>query len=88
MKTIYIGNLPFASTAEEIRRLFAAYGNVHSVRLIMDPGSGMSRGFGFLEMNDDDAAKAIEELDGTEFEGQEIRVCWARLSSEEAALNY
>lgn len=88
MKTIYIGNLPFATTEEEIHQLFAAYGDVHSVNLIMDPGSGMSRGFGFLEMNDDDAAKAVEELDATELEGQEIRVCWARLSGEEAVRNY
>lgn len=88
MKTIYIGNLPFYSKEEDIRQIFATYGDVHSVTLIMDPGSGLSRGFGFLEMNDNDAIKAIEELDATEFEGYELRVCEARLSGEEAVQNY
>lgn len=88
MKNIYIGNLPFYLKEEELRQIFSDYGDVHSVNLIMDPGSGLSRGFAFLEMNDDDAAKAIEELDETEFEGQMLRVCEARLSGEEAVQNY
>ncbi|MDH4129325.1 MAG: RNA-binding protein [Spirochaetota bacterium] len=73
-KTIYVGNLPFAATEEEIRNLFAQHGTVHTVKIIMDRGTGRPRGFGFVDMEDNDAIKAISALDGTEFGGRNLRV--------------
>ena len=77
-KTIYVGNIAFTATEEEIRTLFEAHGTVNDVKLIMDRGTGRFRGFGFVEMEDDDAQTAIKELDGKEFAGRELRVNEAR----------
>jgi RNA recognition motif-containing protein len=73
-KTIYVGNLPFRKTEDEIKALFAQYGEVLSVRLISDRDTGRPRGFGFVEMNDEHAVSAIEALDGTDFGGRNLRV--------------
>ena len=62
MTTIYVGNLPFTATEDDVRDLFAAHGNVHSVKLIIDRDTGRPRGFGFVEMDGQDAAGAIEAL--------------------------
>ncbi|MEE9161789.1 MAG: RNA-binding protein [Candidatus Neomarinimicrobiota bacterium] len=77
-KTIYVGNIAFTATEEEIRTLFEAHGTVNDVKLIMDRGTGRFRGFGFVEMEDDDAQTAIKELDGKEFAGRVLRVNEAR----------
>ena len=74
MKQIYVGNLPYRSSEEDVRELFAQYGEVHSVKLITDRETGRARGFGFVEMEDADAQNAIEALDGKEFEGRTLRV--------------
>jgi len=71
---IYIGNLPYSSTEEDLRDLFTEYGDIVSAKVITDRETGRSRGFGFVEMGDDAAKKAIEELDGAEFDGKELRV--------------
>ena len=63
---VFVGNLPFSATEEEVTDLFAAYGTVDSVRLITDRDTGRPRGFGFVELDDEAASKAIEALDGTE----------------------
>ena len=74
-KNIYVGNLPFRTTEESVRDLFARYGEVQSVKLISDRETGKPRGFGFVEMDDDAAAdEAIKSLDGTEFEGRNLKV--------------
>ncbi len=78
VKTIYVGNLPFRAYEEEIRELFAQYGEVHSVNLITDRETGRPRGFGFVEMDSDCAIAAIEGLNGTEFGGRTLRVNEAR----------
>lgn len=78
MKTIYIGNLPFSTTEDEVRDLFAEYGLVHSVKLVMDRRSKRSRGFGYAEMDDEQADAAIEALDGLDFQKRGLRVCEAR----------
>ncbi|WP_281951971.1 RNA recognition motif domain-containing protein [Nitrosophilus kaiyonis] len=78
MKQIYVGNLPYRSGEEEVRELFSQYGEVNSVKLITDRETGRPRGFGFVEMEDDGALKAIEALDGKEFEGRTLRVNEAR----------
>lgn len=78
MKQIYVGNLPYRSGEDEVRELFAQYGEVNSVKLITDRETGRPRGFGFVEMEDEGALKAIEALDGKEFEGRTLRVNEAR----------
>ena len=63
-KSIYVGNLPWSSTEEQVRDLFAEYGNVHSVKLVNDRETGRARGFGFVEM-DDAAAEASRQRSQT-----------------------
>ncbi|MGD9487450.1 MAG: RNA recognition motif domain-containing protein [Calditrichaceae bacterium] len=74
MKTIYVGNLPFSATEDELRDLFGQHGTVQSVKLITDRETGRPRGFGFVEMDDNEAETAIEALDGAEMGGRNIRV--------------
>lgn len=74
-KNIYVGNLPYSATEDEIRNLFAEYGTVTSVNMITDQYSGRSKGFGFVEMEDDAAAAAaIQALNGKELGGRELKV--------------
>src|SRR3984885_16051615 len=72
---IYLGNLSYSATENSIRDLFEGYGAVTTVKIVSDKFTGSSRGFGFVEMaNDDEAQKAIAELNGKEFEGRKIVV--------------
>jgi RNA recognition motif-containing protein len=72
---IYVGNLPFRTTGDDLERLFAEYGQVDSAAVITDRDTGRSRGFGFVEMGDDaEARRAIEELDGHDLDGRRLRV--------------
>ena len=73
-KSLYVGNLPWSATEEEIRDLFATHGEISSVKLISDRETGRARGFGFVEMDADSAAAAVEALDGTSFGGRTLRV--------------
>jgi len=77
-KNIYVGNLPWSSTEEEVRAAFENYGEVISVKLINDRETGRPRGFGFVEMEDRGALEAIEALDGSDFGGRNIKVNEAR----------
>ena len=74
MKKLYVGNLPWSVDDGELEALFSAMGNVQSARVITDRDTGRSRGFGFVELDDDAAAKAIEELNGKDFGGRQLRV--------------
>ena len=74
MKKIYVGNLPFSATEDDIRQLFGQHGEVNSVALIMDRETGRPRGFGFIEMDDSAATAAISALDGHEMDGRNLRV--------------
>lgn len=78
MKRIYIGNMNFSTTEESIKNLFSKYGTVDSVEIIKDKYTEQSKGFGFVEMSDDDAEKAISSLNGKDFEGRRIRVNFAQ----------
>ncbi|MDR1110937.1 MAG: RNA-binding protein [Deltaproteobacteria bacterium] len=78
MKTIYVGNLPFSSTPAEISDLFSRFGTVHSVNLISDRETGRPRGFGFVEMDPEQALAAIEALNGSDLGGRSLRVNEAR----------
>ena len=78
-KKLYVGNLPFTATEQELQSKFGALGNVESAKIIMDRDSGRSKGFGFVEMSDDDAAqKAIDSLNGADFSGRAMIVSEAR----------
>ena len=78
MKRIYVGNLPWSSDDASLRELFETIGSVQSAAVIKDRETGRSRGFGFIEMDDSDADKAISELNGREVDGRELRVNEAR----------
>ncbi|MFZ0493346.1 MAG: RNA-binding protein [Acidimicrobiia bacterium] len=76
---IYVGNLPFNTTGADLERLFSQHGEVSSASVINDRETGRSRGFGFIEMpNDDEGRTAIEELDGQDFSGRALKVNEAR----------
>ncbi len=71
---IYVGNLPFSAEQADVEELFAAHGEVISVALPTDRETGRPRGFGFVEMSKEDATKAIQALDGQDFDGRNLRV--------------
>ena len=76
---IYVGNLPYSIRDDELSDLFSDFGAVKSANVIMDRSSGKSKGFGFVEMDDnEDAEKAIQSLNGKEVSGRELRVNEAR----------
>ena len=73
--SIYVGNLSYDVTPEDLKEVFAEYGDVKRATVPKDQETGKSRGFGFVEMNnEEDEEKAIEALDGAEWMGREIRV--------------
>jgi hypothetical protein len=73
-QTVFVGNLAFKATQEELQQLFAPYGTVHSVRIMKDRATRRPRGFAFIEMDANHAPKAIKALDGKEFLGRTLRV--------------
>lgn len=75
---IYVGNLPWSMSSDDLEELFAKFGEVHSANVVMDRETGRSRGFGFVEMDDDGARSAIEELNETEVQSRRIRVSQAK----------
>jgi RNA recognition motif-containing protein len=78
-KNIYVGNLPFSTTDDELNDLFAPYGAVKAARVIKDRITERSRGFGFVEMeNDEEADKAIAEVNGKDLDGRPLKVSEAR----------
>ena len=77
-KKIYVGNLSFQTTETDLNDLFTPYGAVESVSIITDRDTGRSKGFGFVAMNDENADKAISELNGTEHNGRALTVNEAR----------
>src|SRR5580658_8958191 len=74
MAKIYVGNLPFTATDADIRTLFSQHGTVESVSLPTDRETGRPRGFGFVEMSQADAARAIQSLNGHNMGGRPLRV--------------
>lgn len=78
-KRLFVGNLPWTATTEELKEMFTKFGNVVDVKVLMDKYTGKSKGFGFIEFeNDADADKAIETLNGSDFGGRNIVVNEAR----------
>ena len=85
---LYVSNLGFHVSDEELRNLFVAYGNVSSAKVITDRETGRSRGFGFVEMPvDDEAKKAMKGLEGKEIEGRTISVTVAKPREERSNNN-
>lgn len=74
MTKLYVGNLPFSATDEAVRALFSPHGTVEKVSMIMDRDTGRPRGFGFVEMSNADAARAMQALNGTEYGGRSLKV--------------
>ncbi len=80
---IYVGNLSYDMTDEELQQVFEEYGPVSKVNIIIDRDSGRSKGFGFVEMeSSEDGEKAIQELDGQEVKGRSLKVNQARPREE------
>jgi RNA recognition motif-containing protein len=74
-RKIYVGNLNYATTDDSVKELFQQFGPVESATVIIDKATGRTRGFGFVEMGSEEAARtAIQKLDGREFEGRRLRV--------------
>ncbi len=73
-RTLYVGNLPWATKAEDLERVFSDHGEVISTRVITDRETGRSRGFGFVEVGDEDADAMIEAMNGTDLDGRIITV--------------
>lgn len=80
---LFVGSLPFATTDDQLNGIFAKAGKVVSANVVMDKMTGRSRGFGFVEMgSEEEAQKAIKELNGAEVEGRKIFVAEARPPKE------
>jgi len=78
-KKLYVGNLPFTATDQDLNDMFSQTGQVTSAKVIMDRESGRSKGFGFVEMNtDEEAANAVTQFNGADFNGRPIVVNEAR----------
>ena len=74
MTKLFIGNLPFSATEQSVRALFEPHGTIESLALINDRETGQPRGFGFIEMSNADASKAMQALNGKDFEGRALKV--------------
>lgn len=80
---IYVSNIPYTTTEDDLREAFASFGSVQSARIIKDKLTGKSRGFGFVEMsNDDEAQKALDGMNGAELQGRKINAREARPREE------
>ena len=82
MISIYVGNLPFSVTEDEIREHFSPHGEVHRVHMVTDRETGRPRGFGFVEMDDDAGRAAIAALNGADFGGRPLTINEARPREE------
>ena len=78
MKKLYVGNLPWSTTEDDLRELFAAIGPTQSATVITDRETGRSRGFGFVELENEAADQAISQLNGTEMGGRQLKINEAR----------
>ncbi len=79
---IYVGNLNYRVGDADLKEIFGEYGDVISARIIMDKATGRSRGFGFVEMEDVDGRRALDELNGVEVQGRELKVSEARVKEQ------
>jgi len=88
MKKMYVGNIPYNATEEDLRELFSEYGEIESLKIIKDQFTNRSKGFGFIEMiNEKDAKKAIATLNGKDFMGKTLIVNEARPQQNRQGFN-
>jgi RNA recognition motif-containing protein len=78
MTKLYVGNLPSSANEDAVRALFAEFGTVQTLSLVNDRQTGTPRGFGFVEMSSDDAGKAMQGLNGKDFDGHALKVIEAQ----------
>ena len=89
MMNIYVGNLPYTTTADDLAKLFEAFGAVNKTIIIVDPQTGKSRGFGFVEMpNHDEGNTAIKELAGKVYNGRHLTINEARKTRKKSASHH
>ena len=74
MTKLYVGNLPFTATEDAVRTLFSVHGTVEKISLINDRETGRPRGFGFVEMSNSDASRAMQALNGQDLEGRALKI--------------
>ena len=74
MTKLFVGNLPVSATDASLSALFSTHGKVESVERVIDRATGLPRGFGFIEMPEHDAARAVQGINGQEFEGRTLKV--------------
>jgi RNA recognition motif-containing protein len=74
MTKLYVGNLPFTATEDAVRALFTPHGTIEKLSLISDRDTGRARGFGFVEMSAADASRAMQALNGRDFDGRPLKV--------------
>lgn len=88
MKKMYVGNIPYNATEEDLKGLFSEYGEIESLKIIQDQFTDRSKGFGFIEMvNEEDAKKAIATLNGKDFMGKSLTVAEARPQQKRQGFN-
>jgi RNA recognition motif-containing protein len=81
-KTIYVGNIPWSASEEDLKTFFSEHGEIISARIITERATGRSKGYGFVEVAEDDAEKIVE-LNGTELEGRKLVVNEAKPRADE-----
>ena len=74
MTKLYVGNLPVTATEDSVRALFTPHGTVERISLITDRDTGRPRGFGFVEMSNADASRAMQALNGQDFDGRSLKI--------------
>ena len=74
VKTLYVGNVPWGTTENDLRDAFAEHGEILGCRIITEKATGRSRGYGFIEVNDEDVEKIIENMNGAELDGRRLVV--------------
>ena len=82
MNKLYVGNLPWTCTEEELKNFFSSFGSVQSATIVTDRETGRSRGFGFVEIESDNVDEVIQSTDGQEFNGRNLRVDRAQERSQ------
>lgn len=88
MKKLYVGNLSYNVTDDQLAEIFSEFGTVESAKVITDRDSGRSKGFGFVELDDDGAKAAMAELDGKEIDGRALKVSEARPQTKDRNRNF
>jgi len=82
-KTVYVGNIPWSASEDELKKIFSEYGQVISARIITERATGRSKGYGFVEVEDGDAEQVVEQINGKEMGGRKLVVNEAKPRPEE-----